>query len=86
MVSYRLTQPGRVTIQVFRDSTIFVSNNLVRSLLTYPSQEAKGYTMKWDGKNDAGQFVSQNAERAYQIIVNATDIMTSADQRGAAAW
>lgn len=75
-ISYRLTQPGNVTIQVFRDSTIFVPNNLVRTLIKETPREAKGYTTTWDGKNDGGVYVTQNAERSYRIIVSAYDPVT----------
>jgi len=76
-ISYNLqNRPGNVTLQIFRDSTVFVSNNLVRTLFSNTAQQEGPHTEIWDGRNDSGEYVSPGEERAYRVIVSAFDPQT----------
>ncbi|MFH1068784.1 MAG: hypothetical protein V1794_04105 [Candidatus Glassbacteria bacterium] len=76
-ISYSLNRDARVTLQIFRDSTAFVSNNLVRTVFSNQSQTDGPHNLTWDGKNDTGGYVSPGAEKTYRIIVFAFDPLTS---------
>jgi len=76
-ISYNLqNRPGNVTLQIFRDSTAFVSANLVRTLFSNTAQQAGPHTEIWDGKSDSGEYVSPGQEKAYRVIVSAFDPQT----------
>ncbi|MCE5270277.1 hypothetical protein LLH00_03240, partial [bacterium] len=72
-VSYNLTRDAQVTIQVFRDSTVFNSNNLVRTLASASPQTAGTHNAIWDGKDGTGAYVSPGAEKSYRLIVTTLD-------------
>jgi len=76
-ISYSLNRQANVTLQIFRDSTAFVSNNLVRTVFSNQSQTDGLHNLTWDGKNDAGAYVSPGAEKNYRIIVSAIDPLTA---------
>lgn len=76
-ISYNLqNRPGNVTLQIFRDSTAFVSNNLVRTMFSNTAQQEGPHTEIWDGRNDSGEYVSAGQEKAYRVIVSAFDPQT----------
>ncbi|MBN2289338.1 MAG: hypothetical protein JXQ83_08395, partial [Candidatus Glassbacteria bacterium] len=72
-ISFRLTRTGRANLQIFRDSTFFVSNNLVRTLMSDTLLEAGGQTLRWDGRNQQGQYVFPGGEKAFRVIISAFD-------------
>jgi len=70
-ISFRLTRDGLANLQIFRDSTIL--NNLVRTLMSDTLLEAGGQTLRWDGRNQEGDYVKPGAEKAYRVIISAFD-------------
>ncbi len=75
-ISYSINRASTVTLQIFRDSTAFVQNNLVRTLYSNREQQEGSHNITWDGKNDVGGFVSQNLEQNYRIILSIFDPIT----------
>ncbi|MBW7995957.1 MAG: hypothetical protein FVQ81_05165 [Candidatus Glassbacteria bacterium] len=75
-ISYTINRAGTVTLQIFRDSTAFVQNNLVRTLYSNREQQEGSHNISWDGKNDVGEFVSQNLEQNYRVILSVFDPIT----------
>ena len=73
-VTFNLSQSGNVVIQVFRDSTVYQSANLVRTLLVSSNSQlnAGSHSIRFDGKADNGSFLVPNGEQAYRLIITAT--------------
>ncbi len=72
-ISYTISRDAQVTIQIFRDSTVFNASNLVRTLASGTAQTAGSHNVVWDGKDGTGAFVSSGAEKRYRLIVSALE-------------
>lgn len=76
-VTYAISRDAQVTIKVYRDSTVFNSSNLVKTLATSSPLAAGSQNVAWDGKDGAGAYVSSGAEKSYRMIITAFDPVSS---------
>ena len=72
-VTFNLSQSGRVNMQVFRDSTVFVSNNLVRTLISDSLMSAGSHSVRFDGKAQDNSYLVSGGEKSYRMIITAID-------------
>lgn len=76
-ISYTLSRPGIVTLQIFRDNGGQGTNTLVNTLLDGVSKQDEPHTETWEGTDDDGNFLSQGTEQDYEIVISAYDPITT---------
>ncbi len=67
VIHYQITEDGNVTVKIWD------GNTLIRTLQSAVETSAGFGFVLWDGKDDAGNFVSQDSQHDYTAEVTVTD-------------
>ncbi|MDO9576228.1 MAG: hypothetical protein Q7J55_06845 [bacterium] len=75
-IHYTLSEPVITSIKVFNSPTEFDSTHLVRTLVDGEQQSGGSHAILFDGKNDAGEFISSGCDSTYYVAIKVIDPIT----------
>ncbi len=76
LVQFSISEEAHVTVRVYNSATQWDTTTLVRTLIGDSVMQGGSHSLTFDGRDNNGNFLAQNSDSTYTVVVTAYDPYT----------